>query len=438
MKNRMISGFISEKKSGRDSISLYLSFRYMSIIALITVSVCVFFSSLLFFYARQIQKKALVNSIEKISAAIETSGIEELDFLELPYFVSFKVFQTETKAVLAENDSFIPVLDVKEGKLTEYFEKDFYSDGNLRLAVLSEKKQYKGQEITVQCSIDTENDSLSKMIKGLSRIIPLSLVPILAVSFLISFFVSKKTIKEFKKIESAFENEKAFSSNVSHELKTPLSIIYGHAELIKRHGKNNYEQVEKSIDVILEETENMTGIIQTLLDLAKAEKGTLSLQKRTFFVENLLLQLKEEFTQLHDSLKIQLETEDSTGTGTEIYTDEKILHQILTAIVSNSVKFAGKNCEIILRCRKAHGHLQIEVQDNGPGFSEEILPYVFERFYKGDKSHSRNGSGSGLGLYIAKALTQSLKGKILAGNSEKGGALIQLNFQPGLSASSKS
>ena len=190
-------------------------------------------------------------------------------------------------------------------------------------------------------------------------------------------------------------------------------------------------RLENSVNVILEESANMTSIIQTLLNLSKIEAGLVEAQKSKFFVSNLFAKIREEFTIIHKNLKIKIEDENFT----EIESDERLLHQILTALVSNSVKFAGETCTIILRCMKGkalpsgkQGKTRIEVQDDGAGFAPEILPFVFERFYKGEKSHTRNGSGAGLGLSIAKALTQKLGGTIEAHNADGGGAVVSVTI----------
>ncbi|MBP3771772.1 MAG: ATP-binding protein [Treponema sp.] len=112
----------------------------------------------------------------------------------------------------------------------------------------------------------------------------------------------------------------------------------------------------------------------------------------------------------------------------EIETDEQKLHQIFTVILSNSVKFAGEKCEINLAARKNGSKIELSASDNGPGFTEELLNHVFERFYKGDSSHDRNVSGAGLGLSIAKALAIALGGDIKAKNAPAGGALILLTI----------
>lgn len=417
-------------------VSMRISLKYMSFVAFITILVCSVFTGSLFFYVKKIRSDTLKESSKKVMETISKDGIEELNFLELPYFIDCTVFKKEDQEILFTTNSLIPLLDFKENKVFEYFEKGFYSDSDLKISVLNCEASYRNEKILIQCVIDIENDSTSKMIKGFPKVLLLCLFPILAVSFFISYLISKKTVQAFKKLESAFENEKAFSSNVSHELKTPLSIIDGHANLIKRWGKDNPKQLEESVNVILEETNNMTKIIQTLLELSKIEKGLIQIEKNTFFVSNLFAKLREEFKSIHKGLEILIEDEDFI----EINTDEKILHQILTAIISNSIKFytssaqskasdcAEAKCIITLKAKKQSGKIHIEVQDNGSGFKEEILPFIFERFYKGEKSHTRNGSGAGLGLSISKSLTLALGGKIFARNAENGGAIIELIF----------
>ncbi|WP_407428978.1 sensor histidine kinase, partial [Treponema sp.] len=208
------------------------------------------------------------------------------------------------------------------------------------------------------------------------------------------------------------------------ELKTPISIIDGHANLLKRWGKDNPEQLSQSIESILHETENMNKIVSTLLEMSRIENGQLKVEKSSFFVTNFFANLKEEFKITHPDCKIQIIDDDFL----EIETDEQKLHQIFTVILSNSVKFAGENCKIILKAQKSGNKTELSVTDNGKGFSEEELPHIFERFYKGDSSHDRNISGSGLGLSIAKTLVLALGGEIKAENSENGGAKISLKI----------
>ena len=110
----------------------------------------------------------------------------------------------------------------------------------------------------------------------------------------------------------------------------------------------------------------------------------------------------------------------------EIYTDSELLHQVFVAIISNSNKFIKQNPLIELKCTQTENQTTIGILDNGPGFEENVLPHVFERFYRGDSSHNRSAGGSGLGLSIAQAIIKSLNGKIIASNGKNGGALITI------------
>ena len=93
-------------------------------------------------------------------------------------------------------------------------------------------------------------------------------------------------------------------------------------------------------------------------------------------------------------------------------------------ILSNSLKFAGEKCTVTLAAKKNGSKTELSASDDGTGFSDEVLPHVFERFYKGDSSHDRNVSGAGLGLSIAKTLALALGGDIRAENAPDGGACV--------------
>ena len=252
----------------------------------------------------------------------------------------------------------------------------------------------------------------------------IAFVPILIFSFALSFLISKSTIKAFKNLQENYDREKSFTANVSHELKTPISIIDGHANLLKRWGKNDPVQLSDSIDAILHESENMKHIVTTLLEISRIENGKIKIEKSKFFVTNFFIKLKNEFSTLHPNLQFEIIDDDFL----EIETDEAKLHQIFSGILSNSVKFAGENAKITFTARKIGNKVELAVRDNGNGFAPNVLPHIFERFYKGDSAHNRNISGTGLGLSIAKSLVLALEGQIEAFNAENGGAEIKISI----------
>ena len=406
-------------------VAIFLSFRFMLLLAASMILLSVIFLSLLRLSVTHKQDADIEKSIALISETIRLKSTEDLAFLELPYYITYAVWEQESGAVLATNDSLLPHLD-SGGKNRTYFEKDFFTDSDLNIRYRTETLDFgEGQadnSLIIECAIDIANDSATKMLSALPRLILISLIPILILSFALSYLISRSTIKAFKKLQEDYDREKAFTSNVSHELKTPISIIDGHANLLKRWGKDDPKQLAESIDAILHETENMNAIVTTLLDMSRIENGKLKIEKTKFFVTNFFVKLRDEFKITHPECRIAISDPDFL----EIETDEQKLHQIFTVILSNSLKFAGADCNITLSARKIGNKIELSASDDGPGFSEKVLPHVFERFYKGDQAHDRNVSGSGLGLSIAKILALALDGEICAENSGSGGACIKI------------
>ena len=111
-----------------------------------------------------------------------------------------------------------------------------------------------------------------------------------------------------------------------------------------------------------------------------------------------------------------------------IETDSELLHQVLTVVVSNSVKFSGDSCRIKLGWETSGNSMKIFSEDDGPGFSDDVLPHVFQRFYRGDEAHVRSSGGAGLGLSIAETIVECLGGKICAYNCSPHGAGISMEF----------
>lgn len=413
----------------KTAVPIFLTLRFMILLASAMLSLSLLFVFALRFSVSKRQDTDLQKSLIKIEESIQTiknESIEEtnlLDFLELPYYITYNVYESESKRVIFSNDSLLPVLD-SGGKCETYFEKNYFTDSDLNLRYLTKNIRHNSRNLVIEVAIDIANDSAAKMLFLLPKLALFSICPILLVSLILSLLISRKTISAFKQLQEDYDREKAFTSNVSHELKTPIAIIDGHANLIKRWGKDDPNQLMQSIDAILKETANMNGIVSTLLDLSRVENGKVKIEKENFLVKDLFLKLQHGFKITHPDCIIHIQVSDFL----EIESDKQILHQILTVILSNSVKFAGKKCEIKLGAQKSGGKTEVSIEDNGPGFEPETLPHVFERFFKGDASHNRNVNGSGLGLSIAKTLTEILGGSIEAKNAPDGGALLLIKL----------
>ena len=460
------------------SFAVRLSLRFMFILTVSTILL-----SLSFLYCiRSLVKR---NQTEKLMAS-ENHILEELtekwqnsqgltqDMLEggdsfllsseLPYYHTYIAYDSDTEEVLVTNDPFLPLLKETGGKALHYFEKDFFFDGDLDVLYYAKAHNLGNRNIVIAVSENIENDSFTKLFPQLPSALLLMALPVLLLSFLFSLLLTKNTIKPvtritraaqtmttenldgqlpltgrgdeidelsatfndlFLRIKADFDRERQFSSDVSHELNTPLTVISGQAGLLLRWGKDNPEQLEKSLNAIKDEAKSMHAIIENLLQISRIESGRIKPQICQVDVAELFARVEGEFSAVAPAVKFEIECPPSVT----IETDPEMLHQILTVLVSNSVKFAGPGCQVKLTTvRKEDGHFEISESDDGPGISVEALPHVFERFYRADEAHTRSAGGSGLGLAIAKTLCDALGAEISAGNLETGGAVFRLVF----------
>ena len=407
------------KNQKTNEVSFSLALKFMLLLAAAMLFLSVLFIGLLNLSVKNKQSRELRESAAVICQTVANGDIDDLDFITIPYYITYTVYD-DSKTVLSTNDSLLPLLD-SDGKVKEYFEKDYFIDSNLNVRYLTQKVSLVGgSTLLVETAIDIENDSAAKMLSAVPRLVLFALLPVLLLAFAISYLISKNTISAFKKLRQDYDRERTFTSNVSHELKTPISIIDGHANLIKRWGKDDEAQLEESVNAILRETQNMNGIVSTLLELSKLEEGQIKVEKTTIVVNDFFENLRNDYP----------ENVVYEKTPVTLYTDEQKLHQIFIILISNSLKFAGPECKITLSAIQNAGTIELTLIDNGPGFEPQTIPHIFERFYKGNQAHTyeANKSGSGLGLSIAKTLCNLLGTKIIALNAPAGGAQIKILF----------
>ncbi len=206
-------------------------------------------------------------------------------------------------------------------------------------------------------------------------------------------------------LESTFERQSNFISDASHELKTPISVIQGYANMLKRWGKSDPALLDESIDTLLSEADNMKRIVQQLLLLAKI--GNLSMSKSVFDMGEVLGDIVDQY-KMADSKR------NLSFAGSEIFveTDKNMLIESVRALVDNAIKYTAEGGNIEVGCKRNGDGAEIWVEDNGIGISAENLPHIFERFYRCDKSRSRAAGSSGLGLTITKSIVETMGGKI--------------------------
>ncbi len=215
--------------------------------------------------------------------------------------------------------------------------------------------------------------------------------------------------KMLDRIERSYNSQKQFVSDASHELRTPISVIRGYTDMLKRWGKDDPEVLDEGIAAISQETDGMKELVESLLFLARHDKKTLMMEISSFDPAELLREVHKEETMVHTEYRFALQQMDQM----QIKADRNMLKQVLRILCDNAVKYSGAGTTITLSCSNhQNGYCSLSVKDEGSGIAEEDLPKIFDRFYRGDKARKTESGGHGLGLSIARIIVVAHNGKI--------------------------
>ncbi|MBP2658081.1 MAG: integral rane sensor signal transduction histidine kinase [Firmicutes bacterium] len=204
------------------------------------------------------------------------------------------------------------------------------------------------------------------------------------------------------RIQMDFEKQQRFVSDASHELRTPITVINGYAEMLDSWGKQDPSALQEGIEAIKSEASNMYGLIEKLLFLARADQYRQILKKAPLNTEHLIEEIYQETCIIAPNHKIILTQNDPAI----ICADSASIKQILRIFIENSIKYTLADGEIIIGARKVENYFEVTVKDTGIGIPIEDQPSVFNRFYRVDKSRSKFTGGSGLGLSIASWIAE--------------------------------
>ena len=228
----------------------------------------------------------------------------------------------------------------------------------------------------------------------------------------------------------AFQHERAFVDDASHELRTPVAVIRGELELALSD-LQDHAGVETSLRAAFAETERLQRLCEDLLVLARERAGTLTLRSEALDVTDFLVAFVRR---LSTTLSLHV-TIDSDPGGVEWRGDGLRLEQILANLVVNAQAAGSSHVRLQARGRSDNAGITLSVEDDGPGFPPGFLDRAFERFTRADAARTRQG-GAGLGLALVSALTHALGGSVSASNdSALGGASVRLSL-PSISNSS--
>jgi PAS domain S-box-containing protein len=217
------------------------------------------------------------------------------------------------------------------------------------------------------------------------------------------------TITDITLLHELQEQQKLFVHMVSHDLRTPLTLISGHAELVEdalAHGEMIHE-VHESVEAIRRSVQRMTAMIGDLVDVARLEGGQLQLQRQPVELPAYLAELLHRSATALDVPRIQVEMPADLP---PISADCNRLERILANLLSNALKYSAAGTPVQVRARHRGTQVEVTVEDRGNGIAPEHLPHLFERFYR--VIDERQTEGTGLGLYITRLLVEAHGGQI--------------------------
>lgn len=222
------------------------------------------------------------------------------------------------------------------------------------------------------------------------------------------------------------EHQQQFVEDVSHELRTPVAIIQGHLSMLNRWGKDDPEVLDDSIKASLQEINRMKSLVQEMLDLSRAEQVEIQFAQEVTDAYEIGLQVFGNFKMIHPEFTFLLDDDLHKPTLAKIHHNH--LEQVLIILLDNAVKYSCERKEIHLAMSKNSRFLEILVQDFGEGISKEDLNKVFKRFYRVDKSRSRNKGGNGLGLAIANRLVEGYHGSLTVESVLGQGSIFKISI----------
>lgn len=210
------------------------------------------------------------------------------------------------------------------------------------------------------------------------------------------------------RIETSYESQKQFVSDASHELRTPIAVIQGYANLLDRWGSENKEVLAESIEAIQNESRSMQDLVEKLLFLSRHDKKTLKLIKKRFNMRPMVEDMIKE-TKLTTPNRI---INSPILEDVVVYGDKQALKQAIRIFIDNAIKYSNDGDEITILCENQNGDCVITVKDTGIGMTRKDVEHIFDRFYRSDYVRNHNISGHGLGLSLAKLIILAHIGKI--------------------------
>jgi heavy metal sensor kinase len=233
------------------------------------------------------------------------------------------------------------------------------------------------------------------------------------------------------RLDQSFERQRRFVADASHELRTPVAILCGEADVTLSQPDRSPEEYRESLNILRAEARRLKQIVEDLFTLARADAGQHPLTLTDFYLDELVSQCARNMRTLAAAKKLALLCESPTELP--VHADEALICRMIQNLLDNAIKYTPEGGTVSITSGIHNSFYSVTISDTGEGIPLELQPRIFERFFRADKVRSRSGSetgGAGLGLSIGRWIVEAHGGRIELTRSDKQGSIFTVYLPP--------
>ena len=370
-------------------------------------------------------------------------------------------FENEVCIEITDENSFLYQTEffgkgcIRDGRDKQKYIQDFVDNNSNEQQYLIENKMFKSETLVQAIKLDnnryafinTSIDPIDSTTQILQKQLVIVTIVVLLLSFVISYFISKYLSKpiinineqaknlskgnfdiEFddnsnieelseladtlnytrKELAKTEELRRDLMANVSHDLKTPLTMIKAYAEMSTDIHTNNKEKQKEDMQIITNEVDRLTVLVTDILDLSRMQSNIDTLDQEEYDLITQIEDILKRYTLLQETENYKF-IFNHNKKKLLIKADKKKLEQALYNLINNAINYTGEDNTITINVKDTKDNILVEIKDTGKGINKEDLPYIWDRYYKNKKKHKRNLVGTGLGLSIVKNILEAHK-----------------------------
>lgn len=449
-----MDGVISLKRSKRSiksKVWLYLITFALLILLFLWLFQVIFLNQFYLYY----KTKDVEKTGEKIVSLYETKDefINEINNLNIREAMCIEIIDEENNSSYTSTNM-NKVCSLRNERLNKYKEEFILSDQNKTLykikirdgiyTILYCHKLNDGSYMFLNASLNPTNSTVRILAYQLGIVTIIVLLLAALFSYILSKILTKDIIRlndsandmakgnynvvfpnsDIKEINELAETlnyakdelqktdnlRKDLIANVSHDLKTPLTMIRAYAEMVRDITYKDDKKREENLNIIINEVDRLNLLVSDILDLSRIQSDINELEYSEFDIISTCNEIINRFEIFAEKEKYSFEFKHKDK-EIIIKADKKKLEQVIYNLIGNAINYAGKDKKVIVTIKKEKDGIHVEVKDNGKGIDPEEIKYIWDKYYKNDKNHKRNVVGTGLGLSICKNILEKHKYK---------------------------